>query len=123
MALLLATMGIYGTVSHAVAQRRREVGIRMALGAASADILRLVVGEAMLLVGYGLGAGLLLGLLLTRALVSMPFDMPLLFGVSATDAATFAGVTVLLALVGLAACWVPALRATRVQPAVTLRSA
>jgi len=122
MALLLATIGIYGTVSYAVAQRTREVGIRMALGAVRTDILTLVVGQGMRLVGYGLGLGLLLGAALTRVLSSMPLEMTLLFGISATDAATFAGVTIFLALVAVMACYVPALRATKIDPAVTLRS-
>lgn len=122
MALFLATLGIYGTVAYSVAQRRREMGIRMALGAMRPDILRMVVGQGMKLVGYGLALGLLLGLALTRVLTSLPLDTTLLFGVSATDALTFGGVTLLLALVALAACYVPALKATRVDPVGTLRS-
>ena len=122
LALLLATIGIYGTVAYAVAQRRREVGIRIALGAERTDILRLVVGQGLRLVGYGLALGLLLGAVLTRGLTSLPLDMTLLFGVSATDALTFAGVTLLLGLVALVACYVPALKATRVDPVGTLRS-
>jgi macrolide transport system ATP-binding/permease protein len=122
LALLLAMVGIYGTVAFSVAQRRREVGIRMALGALRTDILRLVVGHGMMVVAYGLGIGLLLGLALTRVLTNLPMQTELLFGVSATDSLTFAGVTLLLALVALAACYLPALRATKVDPAVTLRS-
>jgi predicted permease len=121
MALLLATVGIYGVVSYSVAQRQREVGIRIALGALQRDILRMVVGQGMILVGYGLGAGLLLGLVLTRVLTSSLFDTELLFGVTATDSLTFAGVTALLAFVALVACYVPARRATKVNLLVALR--
>lgn len=121
MALLLATIGIYGVVSYSVAQRTREVGIRMALGAVRGDILRLVVGQGMILVVWGLALGLLLGFTLTRVLTSSIFETELLFGVSATDSLTFAGVTMLLAFVALAACYLPALRATKVDPVVALR--
>lgn len=121
MALLLATIGIYGVISYSVAQRTRELGIRMALGAVRSDILRLVVGQGMILVAWGLALGLLLGFGLTRVLTSSIFETELLFGVSATDSLTFAGVTTLLALVALAACYIPALRATKVDPVVALR--
>jgi putative ABC transport system permease protein len=121
LALLLAIVGVYGTVSYSVAQRQREVGIRMAVGAARRDILRLVIGQGMRQVGFGLAIGLLLSLALTRVLTSLPLDMELLFGVSATDAITFAGVTLLLSLVALGACYIPAVRATKVDPMVTLR--
>ena len=122
LALILAMIGVYGTVAYSVAQRRREVGIRMALGAVRTDILRLVVGQGMVLVGYGLGLGLILGAILSRVLTMLPLDTTLLFGVSATDAVTFGGVAILLAVVALAACYLPARRATRVDPVVTLRS-
>jgi ABC-type lipoprotein release transport system permease subunit len=115
-------IGVYGTVAYSVAQRGRELGIRMALGAVRTDILGLVIGQAMRLVGYGIGLGLILGAGLTRALTALPLDTTLLFGVSATDAVTFGVVTVLLAVVALAACYVPARRAARVDPVVTLRS-
>jgi ABC-type antimicrobial peptide transport system permease subunit len=119
----LATVGIYGVVAYSVAQRTREVGIRMALGAVRSDILKLVVGQGMLLVVYGLGLGLLLGFALTRVLTSsIFFETELLFGITATDSLTYAGVTILLALVALAACYLPALRATKVDPVVALRN-
>ena len=121
MALLLATMGIYGVVSYSVAQRTREVGIRMALGALKSDILKRVVGEGMLVVGWGLALGLVSSAALTRALTSSLFPIERLFGVSGTDALTFGGVTMLLALVALAACYIPARRAARVQPIDALR--
>ena len=121
VALLLATIGIYGLVSYSVAQRTREVGIRIALGALRTEILRMVVGQGMALVAWGLMLGLVLSFALTRVLTSSIFAKELLFGVSATDSLTFTGVTTLLALVALAACAVPALRATRVDPVVALR--
>ena len=122
LALLLASLGLYGVMAYSVAQRTREVGIRIALGAVRGDILKLVVGQAMVPVGYGLALGLLLGLALTRVLTSSMFETELLFGVSATDSLTFAGVTILLALVALVACYLPARRATRVDPVVALRN-
>jgi predicted permease len=121
MALLLAVAGIYGVVAYAAAQRSREVGIRMALGALRRDILKMVVGEGMALVSCGLLLGLLLSAALTRVLASSLFDSELLFGVSATDPATFAGVTLLLAAVAAAACYFPALRAARANPVEVLR--
>ncbi|HZI26917.1 MAG TPA: ABC transporter permease [Gemmatimonadaceae bacterium] len=121
MALLLATIGIYGTVSYAVAQRRREVGIRMALGAVRSDILRVVVGQGMRVVVYGLAIGLFLGILLTLILSTLPIVSSLLFGISVVDVATFVGVTLLLGGVALVACYIPALRAAKVDPVVTLR--
>jgi putative ABC transport system permease protein len=87
----------------------------MALGALHADILRLVVGQGMRLVIYGTVIGLILGFALTRVLVNLPLGTELLFGVSATDSLTFASVTLLLAFVALAACYIPALRATKVD--------
>jgi putative ABC transport system permease protein len=121
MVLLLATIGIYGLVSYSVAQRTREVGIRIALGALPREILKMVVGPGMTLVAWGLALGLLLSVALTRVLSSSLFDTERLFGVSVTDSLTFAAVTVLLALVALAACSVPALRATRIDPMKALR--
>jgi macrolide transport system ATP-binding/permease protein len=121
MALLLATLGIYGIISYSVAQRTRELGIRMALGALQKDILRLVIGQGMLLVIVGLGLGLLLSFALTQLLKSLLIDLELYFPVSAIDPLTFASVTILLALVALIACYIPARRATEVEPSVALR--
>jgi putative ABC transport system permease protein len=115
MALLIGLVGIYGVISYAVSQRQREIGTRMALGAQHSDVMRLVLGEGMLVILIGLGVGLGGSLASTRVLSS------LLFGVTATDPLTFAGVITLLALVTLAACWIPARRAVRVDPMTALR--
>ena len=121
MVLLLATVGIYGVVSYSVAQRTREVGIRIALGASHNEIVKLVVRQGMLLVIYGLAAGLVLAVVLMRVAASAVAEAELLFGVSTTDSLTFAAVTMLLALIALLACYLPARRATRVDPVVALR--
>jgi predicted permease len=121
MALLLAVLGIYGIVSYSVAQRTRELGIRMALGAVQKDILRLVIGQGMLLVIIGLGLGLLLSFVLTRLLMSSLVELELPLPVSAIDPLTFVSVTALLALVALFACFIPARRATKVDPIEALR--
>ena len=121
MALLLAVIGIYGVVTYSVAQRTRELGIRMALGALQKDILRLVIGQGMFLVIVGLGLGLLLSLVMTRVLTSSLVELELPIPVSALDPLTFVSVTVLLALVALAACFIPARRATKVDPIEALR--
>jgi putative ABC transport system permease protein len=121
MALLLATLGIYGIISYSVAQRTRELGIRMALGALQKDILRMVVGQGMFLVIVGLGLGLGLSLALTRVLTSSLLELELPLPVSAIDPLTFAGVTILLGLVALVACYIPARRATKVDPIEALR--
>ena len=121
MALLLATLGIYGIISYSVAQRTRELGIRMALGALQKDILRMVIGQGMFVVIVGLGIGLLLSLALTRLMTSSLLELELPLPVSATDPLTFAGVTILLALVALIACYIPARRATKVDPIEALR--
>jgi putative ABC transport system permease protein len=116
VALVLAIVGIYGVVAWNVTQRTQEMGIRQALGATGHDVLRLVIGQGMRIVLLGLAIGLAVSLAVTRLLQS------LLFEISAFDAGTFAGVSVLLAVVALLACLIPARRATRISPMTALRS-
>jgi putative ABC transport system permease protein len=115
LALMLAAVGIYGVVSCGVTQRTHEIGVRMALGAQRGNVLRMVVGEGMRLAGLGVVLGLGGSLAAADVLAS------LLFGIPPHDALTFAAVAVLLIAVALAACWLPARRATRVDPSVALR--
>jgi putative ABC transport system permease protein len=114
-ALLLAMIGVYGVLAHLVAQGRHEIGVRMALGAPRGRILAMVIRQGLELTGAGVVLGILGALALTRVMAS------LLFGISATDAITFGLVPLLLIVVALAACLIPARRATTVDPQVALR--
>jgi len=115
LALVLATVGIYGVVAYATRQRTREIAIRMTLGAKRGDVLRLVLGQGLRLTLTGLGIGIAVSVALTRFLRGQ------LFGITTTDPLTYAGVGVLLCLVALVACYIPAQRATKVDPNVALR--
>ncbi len=115
LGLFLAVLGVYGVVSFAAAQRTREIGIRMALGGSARDVMRLVLRQGAGMVIAGLLAGLVAALALTRVMSRF------LLGVSPSDPLTYATVALLLAGVALAACWIPARRATRVDPGIALR--
>jgi predicted permease len=116
VALLMATLGVFGVLSFLVTQRTRELGIRIALGAAPATVRRMVVGQGLGLIGVGIALGLAGSVALTRLMAS------LLYGVTPTDPATYAGVAALLVAIAVVASWLPAKRATRVDPMVALRA-
>jgi ABC-type antimicrobial peptide transport system permease subunit len=116
LALSLAMIGLYSTMTYAISRRTREIGLRMALGARVGDVLKMVVGQGMSMVVVGIAIGLSSAFILTRVISG------LLFGVSATDPLTFGAITILLILVALLACLIPARRAARVNPMIALRS-
>ena len=114
LALLLAAIGIYGVLAQAVVQRTHEIGIRMALGAQVRDVLTLILGQGMTLAAFGILAGIAGALGVTRLLAN------LLFGVAATDPATFIAISLLLGMVAFLACYLPARRAARLDPVIAL---
>jgi putative ABC transport system permease protein len=115
IALVLASIGMYGVISYSVARRTREIGIRMALGAAPRSVFRMVLGQGARIVSVGLAIGLVASFFVARLMTSF------LYGVRSTDPATYAAVCALLIFVALLACYLPARRATRVDPTVALR--
>jgi ABC-type antimicrobial peptide transport system permease subunit len=115
MALALATLGIYGVISYAVAQRTQEMGVRMAVGASSADLIRLLVGGGLTVVSIGAAVGFAAALGLSRLLSA------LLFGVTPNDLATICGVAILVLVIATAAMYIPARRVSRIDPVTALR--
>jgi ABC-type antimicrobial peptide transport system permease subunit len=115
LALVLASIGMYGVVSHSVTQRTQEIGIRMALGAERANVFAMVLSRGARLAGAGIAIGLIVALGVTRTMASF------LYGVRPADPLTFGSVSLLLGLVALVACYLPARRATRVDPVIALR--
>lgn len=116
LALILAAVGIYGVIAYSVDQRTNEIGVRMALGAEGADVMRMVLREGLRLAISGIAIGLLISAVATRVLGAV------LFGISSTDPLTFGAIALLLCLVALLACWIPARRATKVDPMIALRT-
>src|SRR5262249_53286753 len=117
VALILSSVGIYGVISYSVNQRVQEIGIRMALGAQTKDVIRLILRQGIVLAVIGVAAGLTASLFLTSLMSSFLYD------VSPTDPLTFAEVSLLLIVVALLACYIPAKRASRVDPMISLRNA
>jgi ABC-type antimicrobial peptide transport system permease subunit len=118
LALLLTAIGLYGVVSYAVAQRTHEIGVRMTLGASRNNVVGMVLKSGLQLTGIGLAAGVVLSLLAGRFIASLN---SVLFGVKSTDALTFAAVIAIVAAVSLLACYIPAWRASKVDPMIALR--
>jgi putative ABC transport system permease protein len=116
LALLLTAIGLYGVMAYSVIQRTQEIGIRIALGAQTGNVLKMVLRQGLKLTALGLALGLAAAYALTRYMQSM------LFGVKPADPVTFAAIALLVIVVAIAACWIPARRATKVDPIVALRS-
>ena len=115
LGMVLASVGIYGVMAYMVTQRTNEIGLRMALGARPGDVLRLVVGQGMRLVGLGIVLGIVAGLAVTRLMGNLLFNVP------TYDPITFGSVSVLVAAVAFIAGWLPAMRASRIDPVLALR--